>query len=1070
METGGGGGDGGQPGGYGGRGIQQPPQELSLQPEWRRPRSSGSGGRVENVILQPEWRRGQSTGSPSKSGGEAQKEENVILQPEWRRGKSTGSPSESGGEAQKEENVILQPEWRRSRPTPTPSVWEPEWRRSRPTASPSWNQNYGGRKPGTLISCGVERSRDTNDFWRHAPTPEESTLFIFIADSVVPKLQRLQISKQLAMSPSTLERKDKISPIRRPDNGGTLGILTSRLRVNHFLVKLNPESIIMHYNVGVKPKFSSNVGQPQKLSKSELSMIREKLFSDDPERLPLEMTAHDGAKNIFSAVQLPEETFTVDISDGEDENTISYSVTITLLNKLRFSKLMDYLSGHTPSIPRDILQGMDVVVKENPARRTISVGRHFYPTNPPLVMKDLHHGIIAVGGFQHSLKPTSQGLSLCVDYSVLAFRKRRPVLDFLCEHIDNFKLDEFENFRKYVEEALIGLQVNVTHRKSKQKYIIVGLTPTITRYVTFANDNTEGWNLSKDVSLLSFFKDKYGKDIVYKDIPCLDLGKGNKKNFVPMEFCILVEGQKYPKKHLDGVAAKTLKAMSLAHPNEREGAIQKMVQSSDGPCGGDLIQNFGMSVNTTMTTIVGRVIGPPELKLGDPNGKIIKITLDLEKCHWNLVGRSMVESKPVERWAILDFTSSGPYKYKLRVKEFIQKLIGKYKKLGIEMQEPIWYEESSMNILASYDLLSELLEKIKYNCKYNQGHLQFLLCVMAKKSPGYKYLKWISETKVGIVTQCCLSYGANQGEDLFFTNLALKINAKLGGSNVELSNRLPYFEGEGHVMFLGADVNHPGSRDTRSPSIAAVVATVNWPAANRYAARVFPQYNRSEKILNFGEVCLELVACYRRMNGVRPERIVVFRDGVGEYQFDMVLNEELLDLKGAFQRLNYFPTITLIVAQKRHQTRLFPEGWRDGSSSGNIFPGTVVDTKVTHPFEFDFYLCSYYGSLGTSKPTHYHVLWDEHKFTSDELQKLIYEMCFTFARCTKPVSLVPPVYYADLAAYRGRLYHEASIGMQSLKSAASPFSKASSLGSPTASFEQEFYRLHADLENIMFFI
>ncbi|KAK7412794.1 hypothetical protein VNO78_04423 [Psophocarpus tetragonolobus] len=284
-------------------------------------------------------------------------------------------------------------------------------------------------------------------------------LLIFLADSLVPKLEKLQISKQLPASACTLEKKYRISPIHRPDNGGTLAILTSRLLVNHFPVKFDPEGIIMHYNVSVKPKVSSKFGQPQKLSKSDLSMIREKLFSDDPERLPLEMTAHDGAKNIYNAVQLPEETFTVEISEGEDEKIISYSVTLTLINKLRFRKLMDYLSGHKLSIPGDILQGMDVVVKENPARRTISVGRHYYPTNPPVVMKDLHHGIIAIGGFQHSLKPTSQGLSLCVDYSVLPFRKQISVLDFLHERINNFKFDEFEKFRKFVEDALIGLKV-----------------------------------------------------------------------------------------------------------------------------------------------------------------------------------------------------------------------------------------------------------------------------------------------------------------------------------------------------------------------------------------------------------------------------------------------------------------------------------------------------------------------------------------------------------------------------------------------------------------------------------
>ncbi|PQP99577.1 hypothetical protein Pyn_30159 [Prunus yedoensis var. nudiflora] len=143
----------------------------------------------------------------------------------------------------------------------------------------------------------------------------------------------------------------------------------------------------------------------------------------------------------------------------------------------------------------------------------------------------------------------------------------------------------------------------------------------------------------------------------------------------------------------------------------------------------------------------------------------------------------------------------------------------------------------------------------------------------------------------------------------------------------------------------------------------------------------------------------------------------------------------------------------------------------DGSSTGNVLPGTVVDTIIVHPFEFDFYLCSHYGALGTSKPTRYRVLCDEHWFTSDQLQKLIYDLCFTFARCTKPVSLVPPVYYADLVAYRGRLYHESMEG-QSPASASSSSSSSSSASSPLSvgSLEERFSKLHADLENTMFFI
>ncbi|CAJ2650344.1 unnamed protein product [Trifolium pratense] len=864
-------------------------------------------------------------------------------------------------------------------------------------------------------------------------------------------------------------------PIRRPDKGGTVSIRSCNLRVNHFPVTFNPQSIIMHYNVDVRATVPPKKGlPPKKISKSDLSMIRDQLFADHPQTLPLLKTAYDGEKSIFSAVPLPEETFTVEVSKGEDERAVSYTVTITLVNKLELRKLRDYLSCRVYSIPRDILQGMDLVVKENPARSTIALGRYFFPNNPSMVERGLEPGIIAIGGFQHSLKTTAQGLSLCLDTSVLSFRKKMSVLDFLHDRIRGFNLAEFWKYKKAVEEELLGLKVNVTHRRTKQKYTIARLTPKDTRHITFPILGEDGQNLPGSTSLVAYFKQKYRINIEYKDIPALDFG-GNKTNFVPMELCVLVEGQRYPKEYLDKNASKNLKNMCLASPRERESTIQMMMKSGDGPCGGGILKNFGMNVKTSMTNVTGRVIGPPALKLSDPRGRSTSVKLDAEKCHWNLVGRSMVEGKPVECWGILDFTSNGPNWCRLRGNQFVDNLMDKYRKLGIVMKEPVCYEHSSMQKLGDYNSLSDLLEKINDRVQKNyRQRLQFLLCVMANRDHGYKCLKWIAETKVGIVTQCCLSGNANEGKDQYLTNLALKINAKIGGSNVELINRLPHFKDESPVMFIGADVNHPGSRDIDSPSIAAVVATTNWPAANRYAARVCAQEHRVEKIVNFGEVCLDLVTHYEKSNKVRPQKIVIFRDGVSESQFEMVLAQELTDLKAVFQRSNYFPTITLIVAQKRHQTRLFPTGPKEGTGNGNVFPGTVVDTMVVHPFEFDFYLCSHYGSLGTSKPTHYHVLWDEHEFTSDDLQKLIYDMCFTFARCTKPVSLVPPVYYADLAAYRGRLYYEARMSAQSPGSAVSSSSShlASSSSSSTTSISNDpgFYKLHPNTENRMFFV
>ncbi|XP_056163092.1 protein argonaute 2 [Syzygium oleosum] len=858
---------------------------------------------------------------------------------------------------------------------------------------------------------------------------------------------------------------DKICPVRRPDKGGSLAARHVRILVNNFPITFNPEIIIRHYDVDIKPEAPARRGHPVRLSKATLSQIKEKLFSDNRMQFPLSMTAYDGEKNIFSAILLPCGMYNVKILSTEYNEESSFQCTITLVNELKLRKLKDYLAGNLLSIPRDILQGMDLVMKENPARHMISVGRHFYPLEYHEA-DDLKCGIAAFRGFQHSLKPTSQGLALSLDYSVIAFRKRMLVIDFLKEHIRGFNIGQFARYRREVEQALKGVKVTMTHRKTKQNYTFVRLTKETTRSISFNCKSSEG--KMKKINLVNYFSEKYKIEIKYKDIPCLDFSKNNKKNYVPMEFCVLVEGQSYPKENLDRDAAFVLKKLSLPPPHIRKKSICDMIRSNNGPCG-DVSQNFGIKVDMNMTKVVGRVIKPPELKLGTSNGKMIKIEVDKDKCHWNLIGKSVVDGKRIERWVIIDFSALD--RNRLNCKLFIQKLIGRCRNLGIRMEEPLFYQDATMSMFSNVARLTELLENVNDRaCRVGRWRPQFLLCIMSRRDIGYKHLKWICETQVGLVTQCCLSGHANKANDQYLANLALKINAKLGGSNVELFNRFPHIDGEGHVMFIGADVNHPTSRNTTSPSFAAVVGTVNWPAANRYAARVRPQLHRQEKIVNIGDMCLELVETYAHLNRVRPGKLVLFRDGVSESQFDMVLNEELQDLKKAFTGKDYRPTITIIVAQKRHQTRLFPERDVDGGPTGNVPPGTVVDTTVVHPFEFDFYLCSHYGGLGTSKPTHYHVLLDEHKFSSDHLEKLIYSLCFMFARCTKPVSLVTPVYYADLAAYRGRLYHEAMMEHSPSSMASSFSSMASSSFSSLGLNEERFCKLHADVENMMFFI
>ena len=64
---------------------------------------------------------------------------------------------------------------------------------------------------------------------------------------------------------------------------------------------------------------------------------------------------------------------------------------------------------------------------------------------------------------------------------------------------------------------------------------------------------------------------------------------------------------------------------------------------------------------------------------------------------------------------------------------------------------------------------------------------------------------------------------------------------------------------------------------------------------------------------------------------------------------------------------------------------------------------------------------------GTTKPTNYHLLWDDFNMTADDIIKMTYYLCHVYARCERSVSYPAPTYYAHLAAFRARVHDDALI-------------------------------------------
>ncbi|KHJ44332.1 piwi domain protein [Trichuris suis] len=256
------------------------------------------------------------------------------------------------------------------------------------------------------------------------------------------------------------------------------------------------------------------------------------------------------------------------------------------------------------------------------------------------------------------------------------------------------------------------------------------------------------------------------------------------------------------------------------------------------------------------------------------------------------------------------------------------------------------------------------------------------------------------------------------------TNLALKINMKMGGVNTRLLAD-PFVKAnltDKNTLVLGVDVTHPHVADRDSPSIAAVVGNVDVNCAE-YAASIRVQPNRRESILYLEDEFRERIRAFVHRSDKRPSRIIMFRDGVSEGEFRQVLREELRALRAACRSMDkaYRPGITYVVVQKRHHARFMCKDESMAVGKGrNIPAGTVIDRRVTSADGYEFYLCSHTGIQGTSKPAKYNVLYDDNNLNSDTMQAIAYYLCHVYGRCMRSVSIPAPVYFAHLACYRSR--------------------------------------------------
>ncbi|KAG6237720.1 hypothetical protein E4U25_002418 [Claviceps purpurea] len=766
----------------------------------------------------------------------------------------------------------------------------------------------------------------------------------------------------------------------------------------------------------------------------------------------------DGRKLAWAPclVDKSEIRFTVDLDEGKkspdrpSRNTNQFFIVLRATAQVQISAIRGYLDRKVQfnTSVQVALNFMDHLLRQWPSQHMVAIKRNFYPQGQKgkLLMDgnvlEVHKGTYASIRMSHNLVQGGTGLALNADVSNTVFwTGPQPVDQLVCNFLGvcerrwkglnpaslakelrpvrdrqgNWQAsDAFKYMRKMRK---LKFTIHHSNRVASDKvYTILdfafdakhGAEGATAKVVTFDQDGTK-------VTVADYYQQKYKANLKNAGLPLINAGKGG---FIPMEFAIIQPMQRYTFKLNPEQTAAMIK-IAVTRPKQRREDIERNVaglQLSSDP----YLKAYGVEFDSTFTKTEARILPAPVVHFGkdqaDPkfSGR------------WDLRGKKFWKQNfaPLKNWGfiVMDNCVNFP-QLQAFAKTFRTTFLGHG---GLCPADGLLLNVPG-NVRGD---VAQAIAWAHAEISKARGYTQLLFVVVGhKNSPHYERLKKSADCRFGILSQVVNASAVATNNGQYHSNVCLKVNAKLGGATARTmppwKAQTTYFPKDRPTMMIGVDISH-GAPDGKTPSTAAMTMAVDRDAL-RYAAVVESNGYRVEMLtaanvhFMIGTLSKYWMAGH---DGAFPKHIIYFRDGVSEDQFAHVIDQEIRQIKLYLREKAPalpMPKFTVIVATKRHHIRFFPQKGK-GDRNDNPLPGTLVEREVTHPFMWDFYLSSHVAIQGTARPVHYHVILDEMGVPVNDLQKMIYQQCYSYARSTTPVSLHPAVYYAHLAGARARAH------------------------------------------------
>lgn len=219
---------------------------------------------------------------------------------------------------------------------------------------------------------------------------------------------------------------------------------------------------------------------------------------------------------------------------------------------------------------------------------------------------------------------------------------------------------------------------------------------------------------------------------------------------------------------------------------------------------------------------------------------------------------------------------------------------------------------------------------------------ELIMCVVSNaKQDRYSSIKKLCCIDKGIPSQVIQVRNLRaKGAMSIATKVAIQISCKIGGAPwcVEIPVKTA-------LMIVGYDACHDPRQ--KSKSYGAVVATYNKTFSHYYGT--YTCHDKGEELSN--DFALSIVKCmkvFKEENGCYPQKIIIYRDGVGEGNIAHVRDFEVAHIvKMLKEKFEVNVELAFIIVTKRINTRIFAEGQ-------NPPAGTVIDDVITLPEKYNF--------------------------------------------------------------------------------------------------------------------